>query len=468
MIENCLDLFSQWLVTASFRASVIALIAAALQMVLGRWLPARWRYALWLSVVVVLVFPLRFSNPWGVEYHIASHRVAAVTATLDTLFQAPPAELASGDAEPVVTPWRPSRSEWLFAGWLVGAVSILTTGALSYRRTLRRFNRSAVEVDAFIIEVLTAALREAGLRRAPRLLVSTAVETPAVTGIIRQTLLLPAGFSESYTSHEARLILLHELTHLRRMDVHVNWLLSVIQAIHWFNPLVWLVFRWIRADCEAACDAEVLSAYKEDRRREYGCALVKVGSLPVNGRLDAAFLGISDFTQMKLRLRAIARHRPAHPAWAIASMLLIAGLIVLGDTRMQKPDAMEAVGNRTDQTSIQVECRIADAPVEANSFDVFADATPNYTENPKHVTMKLSSKGSKSFFRQLSAKGATMHTASVTIGSGQAAKMEIDRDSLRRQYGSVGLTVIPVIVNGKLTVDLKVESQGVVNIQSKR
>ena len=56
------------------------------------------------------------------------------------------------------------------------------------------------------------------------------------------------------------MVLLHELAHLKRHDLAVNWLLGLLQSVHWFNPALWLVFRRVRADREVACDELVLAA----------------------------------------------------------------------------------------------------------------------------------------------------------------------------------------------------------------
>lgn len=67
---------------------------------------------------------------------------------------------------------------------------------------------------------------------------SSAVDSPAVAGLLRPVLLLPASFPQGFSANEARMILLHELTHLARHDLPLNWLLCVLQALHWFNPLL--------------------------------------------------------------------------------------------------------------------------------------------------------------------------------------------------------------------------------------
>jgi beta-lactamase regulating signal transducer with metallopeptidase domain len=96
--------------------------------------------------------------------------------------------------------------------------------------------------------------------RTPLVLVETAsVTSPALLGFIQPRLLLPAGLIANFSATELRYVFLHELGHLRRSDIPMNWLLSLLLVILWFNPLVWYAFSRLRADRELACDALALA-----------------------------------------------------------------------------------------------------------------------------------------------------------------------------------------------------------------
>jgi len=269
---NILHLIFAWLLASSLRASLLALAVVCLQVALGRWLPARWRYALWLPVLLVLVAPILPATRWSLENCFA-HKPSPLTATSDTVT----ASLPPGAETPLEAPSSaPTGSamldgrDLLLAAWLLGASGMLAAGAIGYRRTLLRLARNQVETPFPLCGAVASAAAQIGLTRLPRVLVSTAVESPAVAGLLRPTLLLPASFPEGFSPAEARLILLHELTHLKAWDLPLNWLLCLLQALHWFNPLLWIAFARIRGDREAVCDARVLFADAGDRRADYG------------------------------------------------------------------------------------------------------------------------------------------------------------------------------------------------------
>lgn len=88
-----------------------------------------------------------------------------------------------------------------------------------------------------------------------RLMRCCLLDTPMLMGLWRPCILLPEVELEE---QQLRYVLLHELSHRRRRDLWLKFLLLVAKAVHWFNPLVWWMARRASADIEVACDADVL------------------------------------------------------------------------------------------------------------------------------------------------------------------------------------------------------------------
>lgn len=163
------------------------------------------------------------------------------------------------------------------------------------------------------------------------------VPTPVLHGLVRPKLVLPAGFATRFSAEELRFIFLHELAHVKRRDIAMNWLVAVLQVIHWFNPLVWLGFARWRADRELACDALALDAAGPDQNREYGRTILRLLESLTPRVAAPGLVGIlEDHRQLKQRLQMIASYRPAR-RWGIWSVLLLAGLAVVCLTDAQSP-----------------------------------------------------------------------------------------------------------------------------------
>ena len=110
--------------------------------------------------------------------------------------------------------------------------------------------------DLSTLEGLVAELSERlGLRRVARLVVSDRVSVPAVLGMLWPVILIPPAMVTGISIEQWRIVLAHELAHVRRYDNLVNLVQMVIESLLFFNPAVWWISRQIRAEREASCDA---------------------------------------------------------------------------------------------------------------------------------------------------------------------------------------------------------------------
>jgi beta-lactamase regulating signal transducer with metallopeptidase domain len=305
---NTLISLFDWMLGAGLRASLLVLAVLAVRWLFKNRLPSRWRYALWSPVLVALLVPALPLLPSWMNWAAAKDgpleatvtRVASRAEPLNVAAMPPnpnertliPAMAAS--TAPVVAPaaqpltWR----EWLAPAWLCGAAGAGLFVVASFAWSLRRIRRGARAVDGDLLARIAQTAIAVGLRRAPRVLRSTAVASPAVCGLVRPTLLLNADFPAALTADEADMVLRHELTHIRRGDLAMNALLCALLAVHWWNPLLWLAFVRVRADREAACDADVLRDASAPRRAAYGHTLLKMETTCARSGLCLGFVGI--------------------------------------------------------------------------------------------------------------------------------------------------------------------------------
>ncbi len=216
---NTLDLIFDWLLQASLRASLLTVAVLLIQRMLRRHLSARWQYALWLPVLIVLLMPTLVESRWSAESLLV---VAEPTRQV-----LPEIQVVSAPVSPTPVPAKPEpmmQLGWQHV-WLIGALGLVITGVISFMLTLRRFRKNACTADAELLAEVEALAEEIGLRLAPCVCVSSTISSPAVAGVFRPILLLPSGFREAFTASEARLVLKHELMHLKRGDLLMNALL---------------------------------------------------------------------------------------------------------------------------------------------------------------------------------------------------------------------------------------------------
>jgi beta-lactamase regulating signal transducer with metallopeptidase domain/ankyrin repeat protein len=324
-----LEQFFGWLLTASWQASVLALLVLLLQTILRGWLNPRWRYALWLLVIVRLLLPVLPESAFSLFQVAPQPSPALVPPVMEPLF-------ASAIAQPATKIVSSPRSisgypltafSSLSVIWFAGAVSLLFLTWEVNRRFARQVANSPVVTDPDVLALFAATKSELSVSRSIQLIESGQVQSPAIMGLFHPTLLLPANVGKKFDARELRFIFLHELAHLKRGDVIVQALIALLQIFHWFNPVLWFAFRRMRIDREPATDAMVLCRTGEEEKERYGLMLIKLLEHFNQRHSLPTLVGIlEDKDQFKRRFSLIARFTRGAYGWSVLGILLIAVL----------------------------------------------------------------------------------------------------------------------------------------------
>lgn len=260
------------LLQQSVLLSVAVVVLRAARPLLRR-LGAGLTYAAW-SLVPVLMATAALPRP-----SVEPVRIALPAASTPAA-----AGLASG-----AVPLHHSTTPWL-ALWLAGTLAVLGVQIWRQWRLVR------------LGECLPAG------------------SSPALVGLVRPRIALPADFEDRFRTEERELILAHEAVHRERLDNLWNLLASLVVALHWWNPLVWWGARRMQADQELACDAAVLASRPESRVT-YAQALMAAHSLrpdvaPLASRWSSAHPLVERIAMLNHPVRANRR----------SAMLLVCGL----------------------------------------------------------------------------------------------------------------------------------------------
>lgn len=252
---------------------------------------AKTRCWLWLALAAFLLLPVDFSvknapvqaaPPKDYTLFVGTDKTAIQST--DNLFgdmaeksgQSPAAVRDTIIQRPVTNPEQKTTryipvTTILFYGYLAGAAAFLLYQGISYalfRRTVRRWKRDVSRAD--YAAMLSDTARDLGVS-APEMIVCEAISTPAVTGLLCPRLLLP---HERYDVQELRYILRHELCHLKRRDMLLKLVLLAANAMHWFNPVVYLMLRQADEDIELACDSAATDGLELPERAAYSRTLL--------------------------------------------------------------------------------------------------------------------------------------------------------------------------------------------------
>jgi beta-lactamase regulating signal transducer with metallopeptidase domain len=337
-----------WLLKASCQAAVLILLVLAVQWAFGRRLSPRWRYGLWLLVVVRLALPWTMPSSVSVFNLLnlpnASAAVAKLSATPKAQGSLAPSaavvpaarhrEAAAGTPATTAPGFSVSLSHLLMV-WAAGAVALAACLVFTHYRLARRVTPCRPLIDARLMNLLEDCKQAMGLRVPVTLVETAAVGSPSLFGFVRPRLLLPVGLTRSFSPEELRYVFLHELSHIKRQDILTGWLMTALQILHWFNPLVWLAFHRMRVDRELACDALALSYAKDEESQPYGRTIIKLLEGFGCSTWAPSMAGtVENKNQMKERISMIAKFRKTSHGPALAGVLFIAlGLVTLTDAQ---------------------------------------------------------------------------------------------------------------------------------------
>ena len=344
----------------SAQASVLIILVLAVQWICGRRLQPRWRCALWLLVVLRLVWPWTIPSAASVFNFLklpAATRVTAPAApaaptAISTVLMGEPIPTARDIS--VTTP--PVRTNWFAWLWAAGALCLTLGAAANHFRIHRRITRRRPFLDPAMLNLLEDCKALMDIRTPVTLIETEAIESPMLFGFVRPRLLLPRGLAASFTRQELRHVFLHELAHIKRHDILAGWVMLALQTVHWFNPLVWLAFHRLRVDRELACDALALSYARPGENESYGLTIIKLLERFGHSVWAPSLAGIlENHKQMKERINMIAKFHYAKRGFALAACLL-AGLALVTLTDAQNG------GTRGTQGSQGAEREVKSAP----------------------------------------------------------------------------------------------------------
>ena len=239
--------------------------------------------------------------------------------------------------------------------WLLGTmffvVRYLVTCQLMKRRIMR-YNEPIAESDYL---VLFGVFREKGT--GCKVYKNKRVKAPFSFGIIHKAIILP---EKEYTKDELEVILCHEYTHIRNHDIEFKMLLYLAKAIHWFNPLVYMMERTINQNMELICDEEVIREQNLEYRKMYGMTILNTLK-EINGQ--SMFIGATHFEgekkQIKERFKNIIKpsNRGKKPIVLTVIMIVIfaTSLITCKTVSSSKENGVEVESNVLEARNAGIE-----------------------------------------------------------------------------------------------------------------
>ena len=256
----------------SVAGGVLILFIVVIRALAIHRLPKTTFLALWMIAALRLLLP--FSIPLPFNIHIGLDVFSDVVQELPSgnIGSPLPGESLpsydTGAAAPSPATEHISTFEIL---WLVGVLLLAIYFSISYFRSMRKFRMSIPDNTPYIQNWLTAHQ----ISRPLAVRSSDLISSPLTYGILHPVILLPKKLDRNDQA-ALKYVLTHEYVHIRRFDAITKILFAAVLCIHWFNPLVWVMYVLANRDMELSCDAWVIRMLGEKNRSSYALMLIKM------------------------------------------------------------------------------------------------------------------------------------------------------------------------------------------------
>jgi beta-lactamase regulating signal transducer with metallopeptidase domain/N-acetylneuraminic acid mutarotase len=354
--------FCQFLWRNSWQSSVLMVLVLGANWSLRKKLSPAWRHGLWLLVFVRLAWPYAppsqlsvfnlLAQKDGSSFHVAasvetsftakspqpdkSAAMAVVPAPVNTS-QAVTEQTQAPGLTPGLMDRLPRTSTVLFFAWLAGVMILAGRVLWEAGRLANSIRHVRPITESTVLNLLEDCKQMMNVTTPLVVIESAYVKSPVLHGFIRPRLVLPPGMIASLSEEALCHVFLHELAHMRRRDILVNWGATGLLIVHWCNPLVWLAFWQMRNERELAADSLVLSRASIEKTK-YGETLLSLAQF-LRGRTYLPSLAgiIQVRAQVVSRIAEIMNFgsRTQRPALAFIVFLCLA-VATLTDARVPR------------------------------------------------------------------------------------------------------------------------------------
>ena len=247
-------------INMTYIGSMVIMFILVARMILKKT-PKKYVYILWAVALIRLLLPISFESvlsiipinaraiPTDVSHQTNPHIDTGIAIIDQSINRSlPVAELGSS-----INPLQ----VYLLIGsiiWIIGMMAFLILGIISYSKVQKSIiNAKCVESNIYE---------------------SMQITTPFVLGLVKAKIYLPTFLSGS----EKEYIILHEKTHIKRLDHIIRFISYLTLCLHWFNPLVWLAFYLSEKDMEMSCDEAVINQLGYGVKKNYSMSLLKLAT----------------------------------------------------------------------------------------------------------------------------------------------------------------------------------------------
>ena len=393
------------LLQMSISATILIIIITVLRAILIHKLPKKTLMFLWGLALFRLLIPISIPSVFSVYSLIPQNNTSYVSEPINDL----PRFFVTSDmvSENIKNNvdiqgiYNVSISLWTVL-WMIGFSLCVLYFLIAYHRGIKKFKNALPLETTFIKEWK----EKHPLKRTLLIQSSDQVFSPLSYGIFKPVILLPSTLDFENTE-VLNYIMTHEYVHIKHFDILTKMLMILALSIHWFNPMVWVMYLLLNRDIELVCDETVVKLFGEKNKKSYAHILIdmeiqKSGLMPLCNSFSR--------NSIEERIGAIMKMKKTSVFMIILATIVFMGVTAGFVTSAKKnDDALQTSSNQlkygeSDKNLEKIQIDINSAAVDfiesEGKQNIFADYNPAYYEvniqNKKRIiSVKINSKTGK-------------------------------------------------------------------------
>ena len=296
-------------------AVIIMVIVLTRTLAINR-LPKKTFLFLWGIALCRLLVPFAFSSPFS-AYNLLGQGAEVSPSQFGNAitFTPPIGELPTGVA---VSDFVANAVNVPMLIWLLGTLALAAYFTIAYFLCQREFQTSLPVQSDYVANWLA----QQTVKRTITIKQSNRISAPLTYGIWKPIILMPKNTNWQDTK-QIEYVLAHELVHIKRFDTAIKLLLTATLCIHWFNPLVWVMYILSNRDIELSCDETVIRFFGDTTKSAYARTLISMEES--KSKLTPLCNNFSK-NAIEERITAIMKMKKTSLLGTLVAMLLVVGI----------------------------------------------------------------------------------------------------------------------------------------------
>ncbi|HFJ9286427.1 M48 family metalloprotease [Bacillus cereus group sp. N11] len=294
LINVYLPHFFDWLIETSLMASILVGFILCIKVLFRNKLTPRWQYMLWIVLMIRLLLPWSPDSSYSIYsllsysssvsevipknmpssnesmMNIESDHAVELESNAETVIKNSEQKVSTSTEQQTTF----SLSKIVLYVWLAGVIILAVITFITNRRLYSYIKKQPDISEKQVVTVFNRCKQSMKMKKAVSLRLAGKIASPTVFSFFRPKVLLSKKHMKVLNEQQLQYVFYHELAHIKRNDVAVNWIMYSLLLLNWFNPILWYAYFCMREDQELACDAYALTFIDKEDQIAYGHTII--------------------------------------------------------------------------------------------------------------------------------------------------------------------------------------------------